>query len=117
MKNHSDDFVRIDNRKWNDFLAYGDIKGKTLEWKINWLQIWYAICRLHRKMWYAFREKILYQRIPTPRSAPKMVLKDAWQVEQGTLSSSGGRHQFKIDLKFRNSKEFHQMQYLSVKEE
>ena len=31
---------------------------------------------------------MLYQRIPTPRPAPRIVLKNAWQVEQGKLSSS-----------------------------
>ena len=31
---------------------------------------------------------MLYHRIPTPRPAPKTVLKDAWQVERGKLSSS-----------------------------
>ena len=41
------------------------------------------------KRWYAFQgDKMLYQRIPTPRPAPKEVLKDAWQVEPGKLSSS-----------------------------
>ena len=39
-----------------------------------------------------FNEKvgdtILYQRVPTPRPAPKIVLKNAWQVEHGKQTSS-----------------------------
>ena len=35
MNNHSEDFIPIDKRKWYDFLAYGDVKGKTLEWNIS----------------------------------------------------------------------------------
>ena len=46
---------------------------------------------------------ILYQRIPTPRPAPKIVLKDALQVEQGKQSSSerspGEENLFIIDLR------------------
>ena len=31
MNNHSEDFIPIDKRKWNDIPAHGDVKGKTLE--------------------------------------------------------------------------------------
>ena len=34
------------------------------------------------------RDTILYQRVPTPRPAPKIVLKNAWQVEHGKQTSS-----------------------------
>ena len=35
MNNHSEDFIPIDKRKWNDIAAYGDVKRKTLEWNIS----------------------------------------------------------------------------------
>ena len=35
MNNHSEDFIPIDKRKWNDIPAYGDVKRKTLEWNIS----------------------------------------------------------------------------------
>ena len=58
------------------------------------------------KKWYAFKEtKFLCQRIPTPRPALKIVLKDAWQVEQGTLSSKETStvegNLFQIDLRIQ----------------
>ena len=47
------------------------------------------------------RDELLNQRIPTPRPAPKIALKDAWQVEQGKLSNSerstAEGHLFKSD--------------------
>ena len=50
-------------------------------------------------------DKILCQRIPTPRPALKIVLKDAWQVEQGTLSSKKTStvegNLFQIDLRIQ----------------
>ena len=33
-------------------------------------------------------DRILFERIPTPRPAPKIVLKNAWEVEQGKLSGN-----------------------------
>ena len=35
INNHSEDFIRIDTRKWNDILARGGVERKTLEWKIS----------------------------------------------------------------------------------
>ena len=29
MNNHSEDFIPIVKRKWNDILAYGEVKGRT----------------------------------------------------------------------------------------
>ena len=52
-------------------------------------------------------DKILHQRIPTPRPALKIVPKDAWQVEEGKLSrrererSLAERRLFKIDFRFQ----------------
>ena len=52
-------------------------------------------------------DKILCQRIPTPRPALKIVLKDAWQVEQGTLSSKETStvegNLFQIDLRIQKT--------------
>ena len=50
-------------------------------------------------------DKIVYQMIPTLRPAPKTVLKDAWLVEQGKLSSiersTAEGDLFKIDLRIQ----------------
>ena len=53
------------------------------------------------------RGNILYQRIPTPRPPPQVVLKNAWQVQHdkevqlqpGNEQSYGGGDPFKIDLR------------------
>ena len=33
--NHSEDFIPIDKRKWNDITAYGEVRGRTLEYRIS----------------------------------------------------------------------------------
>ena len=51
--------------------------------------------------------KILYQRIPTPRPPPNIVLKDAWEVQQdqevqqasGEKSTAGQEYPFKLDFR------------------
>ena len=49
--NHSEDFIPIDKRTWNDIPAYGDVKGKTLECRIS-----KQVTRLVRHRDFANRE-------------------------------------------------------------
>ena len=51
MNNHSEDFIPIDKRNWNDSLAYGEGKGRTLEYRIS-----KKVTRLERHLDLADRE-------------------------------------------------------------
>ena len=81
----SKEFIQIDKRKWNDIPACFYVDKYSLDWKIS--KRLTALVRLREidnreiatKCSASFRgDKILYQRIPTLRPAPKIVLEKAW---------------------------------------